>query len=139
LPASLVAELFAVTKDSSPEFFVTTIGETRYVCYSTWIEDTYGLKFKRNQAQHLISFSVILTTKDKTTDMNRLRDGMLRFGKFLKFMQHTLNILKEEFLIAFERNSDTKKMKINMANPEETFSKYCSKISTLNSLLYSHH
>lgn len=56
---------------------------------------------------------MILTTKDKYKDVDKIKDGLIKFGKMLKFMQHTMNLLKEEFLHALERNSDFKKMKFD--------------------------
>ena len=53
LPAKTIAELFSATKPTSPDYFVTSIGETRYICYSTLIEDSYELKKKKNQAHQL--------------------------------------------------------------------------------------
>lgn len=53
LPSNLVAELLTVTKPDSPEYFVTSIGDTRYVCYSSWINESFDLFKRRNQAHHL--------------------------------------------------------------------------------------
>ena len=35
-----------------------------------------------------------------------VQEGMLRFGKLLKFMQNTMGLLKEEFMSIIDRNND---------------------------------
>ena len=52
----------------------------------------------------------MVTTKDKYMDVDRIRDGVVRFGKNLKLIQHTLNLLKEEFLWAYDKNAEFKKL-----------------------------
>lgn len=66
-----------------------------------------------------VSFSIILTTKDKYKDVDKIKDGMMRFGKTLKFMQNTMNVLKEEFLHAIEKNADFKKLKFDTTDVVE--------------------
>lgn len=47
LPAHLLPELFMVTKDTSPEFSMHSIGELKYYCYSSWIDEVAGSRKKR--------------------------------------------------------------------------------------------
>jgi len=36
-----------VTKDTSPEFSMHSIGELKYYCYSSWIDEVAGSRKKR--------------------------------------------------------------------------------------------
>jgi len=49
----MIAELFTFTKPNGPEYFVTCIGDMRYVCYTTHIDDSFELKKRRKDAHHL--------------------------------------------------------------------------------------
>jgi hypothetical protein len=62
---------------------------------------------------------LILTTREKYLDLDWIKDGIIRFGKTLKLMQETLNLLKDEFLTAYERNAEFKKVKFNKSSLEE--------------------
>ena len=48
-----------------------------------------------------------------------VQEGMLRFGKLLKFMQNTMGLLKEEFMSIIDRNNDLISSKQLPTSPEE--------------------
>lgn len=121
LPAQLVAELFAVRKPSSPEYFVTQINDLRYICFSTWIDEIYEQSKKRHH--QLIYFSIIITTRDKHKNIDHLKFSLIRFGKLLKFLQNTTGLLRDEFLAAFDKNAEISAMKPDPGESSESFHK----------------
>lgn len=53
LPYNILVELFLARKPNSPEYFVTRIGDTKYIVYTAWIQDKYDLRKRRPQAHQL--------------------------------------------------------------------------------------
>ena len=120
LPYNVLVELFMASKPNSPEYFVTRIGDTKYIVYTAWIQDKYELKKKKTSHQ-LISFCIIFTTKDKNKDLEKLKHALLQFGQTLKFMQHTLGLLKDEFLNFHERNETFRKCNFSKVSNEQFY------------------
>ena len=118
LNSTLIADLFQAGKPKSPDFYVACLGDLRYLVYTTILEEENEVRRRRNASHALVSFSIILVTKDKTKNLDKLKDGIMHFGKMLKLIQQTTNLLRDEFYTAYEKNNEFLNSKWN---PDEKF------------------